>query len=100
MTNKYFDTSSLLILGDSLFEETHDYNIYITSITLNELEHIKTSVNKDQNVKYIARQLLHKLDENQEKWNFISYTPSLEEKLKEAQMEINNDSRILIASYN
>lgn len=47
MTNKYFDTSSLLILGDSLFEETHDYNIYITSITLNELEHIKTSVNKD-----------------------------------------------------
>lgn len=100
MTNKYFDTSSLLILGDSLFEETHDYNIYITSITLNELEHIKTSVNKDQNVKYIARQLLHKLDENQEKWNFISYIPSLEEKLREAQMEINNDSRILIASYN
>jgi len=46
-TNKYFDTSSLLLLSESLFEEEYDYNIYITSITLAELEHIKTAANKD-----------------------------------------------------
>jgi len=45
--NKFFDTSSLLLLADSLFEEPIDYNVYITSITLSELEHIKTALNKD-----------------------------------------------------
>ena len=47
MINEYFDTSSLLLLADSLFDEEYNFNIYITSITLSELEHIKTSANKD-----------------------------------------------------
>ena len=55
MMNKYFDTSSLLLLADSLFDEEYDYNIFISSITLSELEHIKTSANKDASVKYAAR---------------------------------------------
>lgn len=52
--NKYFDTSSLLLLGDSIFEN-NDFNIFITSVTLTELESIKTSINKDQSIKYAAR---------------------------------------------
>ncbi len=48
MTNKYYDTSSLLLLADNLFEETNPLeNICITSITLSELENIKVSANKD-----------------------------------------------------
>ena len=73
MTNKYFDTNSLLLLADSLFEENHNFNIFITSITLSELEYIKTSANKDQSVKYAARQLLHKLDENLDQWTCLTY---------------------------
>ena len=95
--NKFFDTSSLLLLADSLFEEPIDYNVYITSITLSELEHIKTALNKDQSIKYTARQLLHKLDKNSDKWNFISYNPNKNQ--QDYNFEINNDSKILLASY-
>ena len=82
-TNKFFDTSSLLLLSDSLFEEKYNFEIYITSITLTELEYIKTAINKDQNIKYSARQLLHKLDQNQDKWNFIPHNPLWEDILNE-----------------
>lgn len=53
--NKFYDTSSLL-LTNALFEEKpEEDNIIISSISLKELEHIKTSPNKDFNVKYLAR---------------------------------------------
>jgi len=54
---KIYDTSSLLIKAEELFN-TND-KIVITNISLKELENIKTSTNKDSNIKYIARQLLH-----------------------------------------
>ena len=98
-TNKYFDTSSLLLLADTLFEEEYDYNIYITSVTLSELEYIKTSANKDQNVKYAARQLLHKLDQNLDKWTWLPYTSDCEEILRRLNYEITNDTKILAAAH-
>ncbi len=101
MTNKYYDTSSLLLLADNLFEETNPLeNICITSITLSELENIKVSANKDQNVKYAARQLLHKLDENPEKWICINYTTDCQNWLEKYHFELTNDTRILAAAYN
>ena len=51
---KIFDTSSLLLISDSLFEDEKN-SIIITNITLKELENIKTSANKDANIKYAAR---------------------------------------------
>ena len=99
MTNKYFDTSSLLLLADSLFEQEQDFNIYITSITLSELEYIKTSANKDQSVKYAARQLLHKLDANPEVWNCLPYTTDCAGVLERFKYESTNDTKILAASY-
>ena len=50
---KFYDTSSLLLNLDNLFED--EAQIYISSITLEELEHIKTSANKDADIKYSAR---------------------------------------------
>ena len=44
---------------------------YISSTTLQELEHIKTSKNKDEETKYNARKALHVLDENSDKYNVI-----------------------------
>lgn len=99
MTNKYFDTSSLLLLADSLFEELYNFNVYITSITLSELEHIKTSANKDQSVKYAARQLLHKLDANPEAWNCLPYNTDCVGVLERFKYESTNDTKILATAY-
>lgn len=99
MTNKYFDTSSLLLLADSLFEKTYDFNIYITSISLSELEHIKTAANKDQSVKYAARQLLHKLEANPEAWNCLPYNTDCIGILERFKYESTNDTKILATAY-
>ena len=88
------------MLADSLFDEEYDYNIFISSITLSELEHIKTAANKDQNIKYAARQLLHRLDENPEKWICLIYSKEeCEAILKKFDYEITNDTKILAAAY-
>lgn len=47
--------------------------MYISSITLKELENIKTSSNKDVDIKYAARKLLHMLDENSDKYETIVF---------------------------
>ena len=62
MSKKFYDTCALLNLVDdsSLFDE----EFFISSITLHELEHIKTSRNKDEYVRYAARKLTRLLDEN------------------------------------
>ena len=58
---KFYDTCSLLLKVDTLFKS--EEKIAISSITLQELEEIKTSSVKDIDVKYAARRLLHMLDE-------------------------------------
>ena len=60
MKMTFYDTSSLLKKGDNLFID--EDLIAISSITLEELENIKTSANKDADIKYAARKLLHLLD--------------------------------------
>ena len=96
--NKYFDTSSLLLL-DSLFDEYCNDEIFITSITLAELEHIKTSANKDANVKYAARHLLNQLDLYPNQWHCLPYTTDCISILDNLQYEITNDTKILATTY-
>ena len=52
---KFYDTCSLLLAGESLFDKEEQF--VISSITFKELEHIKTASNKDTDVKYSARLL-------------------------------------------
>lgn len=54
---KFYDTSSLLIAGEAVFNKE---SFAVSSITLKELEHIKNSAHKDAEIKYSAR-LLTKL---------------------------------------
>ena len=91
--NKYnfYDTSSLLLLTDKELEES----FIISSITLNELENIKTSRNKDYEVKIAARRILHKLTEEARNYQVVIYQPSHLELLGEYHFEINDDIRIL-----
>lgn len=54
---KFYDTSSLLL------EENFE-GIVVSSISLQELEDIKTSTNRDNEIKAQARKALRKLIEN------------------------------------
>jgi len=56
---KFYDTSSLLLISDEQFKKER---FAISNITLQELEAIKVSANKDPEVKKQARHLLYLLD--------------------------------------
>ena len=63
MKFKCYDTCSLLEQAGYLFSSNDESTLVITSITFDELEHIKTAYNKDANVKNSARRILRDLDE-------------------------------------
>ena len=69
---KLYDTCSLLaeIDNDDLFAE----RFYISSISLHELENIKTSKSKTEDVRYKARKLSHLLDEHYNDYDVIVYS--------------------------
>ena len=69
MTYKFYDTCSLLLKVDNLWED--NVVVVLSSITLEELENIKTAANKDPDVKYAARKLAHELNEH---FDDVSYT--------------------------
>ena len=61
---KFYDTCALL----DNFEAMPEEKFIISSITLAELEKIKTSTSKDSEVKYIARKILSFLNANPAKY--------------------------------
>ena len=75
IAKKFYDTCALLteVNNENLFNE----NFYVSSITLHELEHIKVSKNKDENVRFQARKLSHLLDENHERFNTIVFNTKI-----------------------
>lgn len=91
---KFYDTCSLLSELSSAFN-TED-EICISDITLKELEEIKTSSKKDEEIKYNARLLLHLLEENEDKIVIsITYSDVVEKTLKEFALPDNNDNKII-----
>lgn len=68
----FYDTCALLSDQKEIFKK--DEKFYLSSITLNELENIKTSGTKDEETKYNARILLHALAENKNKYVSASQT--------------------------
>ena len=81
---KFYDTCSLLKKqNNDLFDEGR---FMISSITLKELENIKTSNSKDEETKFAARRLLFLLDTNPDKYevsvfqnNFLNIDYKMEE---------------------
>lgn len=88
---KFYDTSSLLLLSDEELCE----KFIISSVTLAELENIKTSRNKDYEVKLAVRHILRKLTEEARNYEVVIYQPSHLELLKDYHFEVNDDIRIL-----
>lgn len=89
---KFYDTCSLLIRADELFNEG---KFYISSVTLNELEGIKTSQTKDADTKYAARQILHLLDENPDAYVVKIFTEDMLKPINKHKLTVTNDTMIL-----
>ena len=88
---KFYDTNTILKLQDKIFEE----DFIISSVTLQELEHIKVSRNKDDQVKYEARKALHLLDDNSDKYDVVVYDNAIENYILGKNMEITPDTKIV-----
>lgn len=88
---RFLDTNAILKLQDKIFEE----DFIISSVTLQELEHIKVSRNKDDQVKYEARKALHLLDDNSDKYEVVVYDNAIENYILEKNMEITPDTKIV-----
>ena len=87
---KFYDTSSLLLKATSLHEEP----FVISSITLQELENIKSSGRKDLETKHNARLVLNYLD-NHDNYTIHIFTNSMLQPIEEMDLEISNDMKIL-----
>ena len=90
---EFYDTSSLLLIGEKLFENEEKF--IISSITLQELENIKNSSNKSPEIKYGARLILRLLNENPNKYDVVAHKESREAIISNAGFAINNDTKIL-----
>ena len=95
MTNdyKFYDTCSLLLKASSLFDNNEPFAI--SSITLNELEEIKTSPYKDAEQKYAARKLIHALREHRGEYDVHIFTEDMLQPIIEKHLNITNDTKIL-----
>lgn len=87
---KFYDTSSLLHNENNLPED-----MVISSITLDELENIKTSSNKDYEIKYEARCLLRWINEHLDKIIIINFKEKMLRPILKQDLSITNDTKIL-----
>lgn len=92
MMKKFFDTSALLDLSNTLFDLAEKF--VIAQTTLKELESIKESAHKDEEIKYRARHVLHFLYNNQEQYE-VADGKQIEKLLAKRGLALNNDSTIM-----
>lgn len=93
----FYDTCSLLYAQKEAFESSDKF--YISSITINELENIKTSGTKDEETKYNARTLLHLLEQNEYKYEIILYKNEYMDRVSEFDLPNTSDSKIIASAY-
>ena len=88
---KFYDTNALLLKMEGLFDEF----FAISSVSLSELEKIKTSAGKDPNIKYSARRLLHLLDTHRGSYDVHIFTNNMLRPIADKALPFNDDLRIL-----
>lgn len=91
----FFDTNALLILQELAFENM----FYISQKTLEEIENIKTSSNKDNEIKYSARKLAHLLIENENKYRVIETDKNIYDIINKLNVDVTPDNIILASAY-
>lgn len=98
MQHYFYDTCALLNHSKMIFEQSKE-KFYISNLTLKELENIKTSFNKDAEIKYKARRVAQELITYEDKYEVINYKQSYDEQLKQYDVLSDNmDSRIILTA--
>lgn len=87
---KFYDTNIVINNYGNLDKE----NFIISSVTLEELENIKTNRNKTDDIKYRARQATKWLLEHEENYNVVIYQNVHENIINEHQLELAPDTKI------
>ena len=91
--SKFYDTCSLLLDANNIFKNKEKF--IISSITLEELEEIKVSSNKDSDIKYAARYVSRELDEHADEYHVHIFKESMLNPIRDRDIPINNDMKIL-----
>ena len=92
---KFYDTNALLQLGEKVFEN----EFFVSSTTLQELEHTKTSKNKTEEIRYKARKISQLLDAHSDKYTVIIWEVLKNPYSKVNGFEDNPDIRICDCAY-
>ena len=90
---KFYDTSSLLKIVQNNCVPKEE--IYLSSISLKELENIKNSDKRSPDVKFAARTLANLIWENPEQFKVLFYKEYMIQPIISAGLPINDDARIL-----
>ena len=91
--SKFYDTCSLLLDANNIFKNKEKF--IISSVTLEELEEIKVSSNKDSDIKYAARYVSRELDEHADEYHVHIFKESMLNPIRDRDISINNDMKIL-----
>ena len=91
--SKFYDTCSLLLDANNIFKNKEKF--IISSVTLEELEEIKVSSNKDSDIKYAARYVSRELDEHADEYHVHIFKESMLNPIRDRDIPINNDMKIL-----
>lgn len=93
MKYHFYDTCSLLLRASHLWDE--DTTLVISSVTLDELENIKTSPNKDPETKFAAKKITAQLSQKPEKYRQVIYYRGMKSMIDFYDFELTNDARII-----
>lgn len=90
----FLDTNALINLQDAAFKES----FVISQKTLEEIESIKSSNNKDGEVKFKARNVANLLDENNN-YDVVAHTKEIDSIIESKHLSITPDNIILATAY-
>ena len=91
---KFYDTSCLLRIGEVAFKEP----FATSSVVINELENIKTSKNKSEDVRYMARKLVRCFN-TYDNYKIIIHSKEHDRIVDEFDLPLTNDNIIAATAY-
>lgn len=91
-----YDTCALLKLGKRILDQD---DVYILSNTLRELENIKSSSHKAEDVKAQARELLRILIDNYDHFHFVKEDSHTDEIIDDLHLVHNEDGKIIVNAH-
>lgn len=95
MNKRFYDTCSILENYDNM----KDKHFYLSTVSLQELEGIKTSNTKSDEVKFRARRAIHMLNDNIGKYEVIVADNDIYSIVEKLNLPTNNDNLIMACAY-